>query len=894
MVGVVNPNMAAHARYTGDADGETYYSYIDTNGAYTTPDGIFSHRTEDWNTKTKDTYIKNAWNSVNLKFSSGDNEKLALVVIFEYANVYVDDFSLTSKTSSNTSSTTTSSVPSTTSSATTTSSVTSTTTSTTSSTTSTTTSSTPEPTPVFDSYFETPSSWAIYTNLSTHVNSEKGTLSSWGKAVANTDKAFVAEGNGSVILNAQWQKSSVEFEVEKGKNYAFSFKYYSTNTTAPLSSIGVLNSDLAAEGRNAANETYYSFIDKYGSFTTTDGIYSNRTENWDIKTGTNYVANDWNDISIIFNSGENTSLTLVVIFEVAGIYMDSFSLSEYTPPPVPETEASYWQVYLNSTDIVDGNGSNRANKSWNKVTDNKTDVQYGDMASVMGYGSHITIIRLLGELEVNQDYKISFAYYSDETNVTYSDSLFSQQGILTKGTELGQGGGAYPKSVYYAADPCAGEQGKWHKYEFSFTNWDNTEKYFYCVPVFEGGAKKFYVADFKIEKTTLEKKTPRPFTGWGDEPKEEYLINFDDFLVPFTESVVEISEGPARDGKTSNTMHILPIESQTSIFPRYQSIKNYTDSIFTLNVKPNTLYEYSFWIFIHEKAENIPWLQFFYDYSGNDTYILLNKTKDKGRWVKYSAKFTTKADQTKISIGVNLGETIREMWIDEFRIKEVPAGVLVGDNTRSYCVDDQNITVKSKAFGTIEGSKSGVYKFSLTPSAQYSFGISVKSSKTSSSRVFLSYDGVNPIMPSDEGAECGEIRSLTQNMRYCFNFVSNSTGELYLVVENNDNALKLSEPALFKTTTLSTGRFAGSDAPISRSLSANKGKENLKDLSTEGLVMLEDESYAPAFGNGVNGNVSVDGSPATGDTLLPLTFLIITFVSATVLILLTRKGGEQA
>lgn len=54
--------------------------------------------------------------------------------------------------------------------------------------------------------FEDTSKWVIYTDLSTHVNSEKGKVSSWGKTKLNTNPSYIAEGDKSVKFYSQWQR----------------------------------------------------------------------------------------------------------------------------------------------------------------------------------------------------------------------------------------------------------------------------------------------------------------------------------------------------------------------------------------------------------------------------------------------------------------------------------------------------------------------------------------------------------------------------------------------------------------------------------------------------------------------------------------------------------------
>ena len=327
-------------------------------------------------------------------------------------------------------------------------------------------------------------------------------------------------------------------------------------------------------------------------------------------------------------------------------------------------------------------------------------------------------------------------------------------------------------------------------------------------------------------------------------------------------------------------MHVIKGEYENAVFPRWGATTSYTDPLFTLKVKENTLYEFSFWIYIEEEPQYpINWLQFFYDYSASNGYILLNNTPDIGKWKQYTARFVTKAGQDKISLCFNASEKPNNMWIDEFRIKEIYPGTLSPFKEGGYCEDMHNILADNEAFKDIKAAKSGVYKIDVANSTQYTFGIDFNSSKKSNSRVFLSYDGINPIMPSDDVAVPANIAAEAQNRRYSIEFVTKTTGYIYLVIENNDNSFSLSEPMMFKSYAASSGNLLESEEPIDRKLSVNKKIKELIKLSTNELS-IENNSY--------------DESPATGDSSAPLLILIITFVVSAGLLALTKKGGEQA
>ena len=73
-----------------------YLLYIDTVKAYSAPNGVFANRTSI-TTRTADWSEEGVWQEVALKFNSGNNTKLKLVVQAGTDTVYVDDFFLAEK-----------------------------------------------------------------------------------------------------------------------------------------------------------------------------------------------------------------------------------------------------------------------------------------------------------------------------------------------------------------------------------------------------------------------------------------------------------------------------------------------------------------------------------------------------------------------------------------------------------------------------------------------------------------------------------------------------------------------------------------------------------------------------------------------------------------------------
>ncbi len=709
-----------------------------------------------------------------------------------------------------------------------------------------------------------------YTALDGTATNREG----WNSVSDNTDPVFNCGDLSSVKYYGSHSTIALPLSLENGKKYKISFKYYMPDSTIP--------------GESGDSLFYQIGIVPKGTALGTNGRPSASA----ITLGGQALGqkNVWNEYAMEYENKDATEkyLYFFTVF-TAGytVYFADVKAEDITPEPDPTpdptpSEASKWQVYLNSTHpTVNGTATNR--EGWNSIADN-TDAafNYGELNSVKVYGSHSTMARPLEGIEKGKSYKISFKFYMPASTVPYKEnSMFYQSGIVAKGTAISSGGGSYPMVSLKYGDPYMGEFDKWNEYSIIYTNWDDTEEFFYFCPVFNSGYT-LYIADFKVEETYVENPGLPPFNGWGTEPKENYLINFDDFDIPFTESYVEVVKGPERDSVASNTLHIIGGEYNYAAFPKYDTITKYNDPYFTLPVKENTLYEYSFWIYIDEDAGLITWLQFFYDHATPGAYILLNKTEDKGKWMQYTARFITKSGQDKISLGFNASEKPYDMWLDDFRVREIAPGVVGTMGSAGYCEDMLNMLQDDNLVAKIKKGNTTTLKIPVAISSQYTFGIDIASKKASKSRLFLSYDGINPIQPSEENSPVAELKAGSKNGRYSFSFVTNTLGYIYIVIENDDSALSFAEPMLFYSYTLSSGRLVESETPIDRELSVNEGKEKLNKIST---TITDAEN---------NSDNEFSESPKTGDSALPLMILIITFIAATVLLAVTKKGGEQA
>jgi len=126
-------------------------------------------------------------------------------------------------------------------------------------------------------------------------------------------------------------------------------------------------------------------------------------------TGTNYTANAWNEITLNFNSAENTSLSLVMRVSAANVYMDDFSLTA----PVNDFENHRQWVAYNDTDKTYINETNGVVATWAEF-DKNTNSDYiveGD-SSLCFTNTSATFSTFVFDTAKHTNYTLKFKYYS--------------------------------------------------------------------------------------------------------------------------------------------------------------------------------------------------------------------------------------------------------------------------------------------------------------------------------------------------------------------------------------------------------------------------------------------------------------------------------------------------
>ncbi len=726
-----------------------------------------------------------------------------------------------------------------------------------------------DPEPSGPSDYDDAASWKLYhANYAPTVNGNGPTENGWIKNTNNTDKTYTYNGGAnSIKINGNIQYTAVKLnDLVKDKAYKVSFKYFApTTSTVGSSSKAWVNQVGIVKGGTAMNSNSPAEYLKKGA------IFAGE-------------AGQWHEYSMLFRATTTDLYFGMCLTFGAGfvLYVDDFTVVETDEDPdaVPVVPGKEPKDKI----VIDFD-----NYGGNATVSPKDRIEIVEAEAYDGKPS-----KMLHFIKGAYDSATTLNYNS--TFLTDTDDVFTV--------------GVKPKTVYKLSFrvktnsqtlPSEATKGEWIGIYASFgkanmvSSYQHTAKrneWLYCeytvTTTTEQNLLSFYVnageytPDMWIDDITLIETDYEPFLGWGTEPRDEILINFDDFYVGYDIACASIVDGPERDGKITKATYLKGGSYTYNAVANYSAVTQYRDPVFTVPCKENTLYEFSYYIYVPKDTGSVTYFAVYYDWS--NTWVLrASGMPERDEWVKRSIRFTTKPGQTQLSFTFNGGKTIPDIYLDDILLKELKPGTLNYSNNASYSEHYYNVFDTKGLTAEVEKGKTTVIKLPVKKQYQYTFGLTVESLKKSNSRVFLSLDGVNPMAASDVGAPSAIISSDGTNGRIGIDFISGADEFIYLVIENDDGALKLSEPYLFTTKSLSTNLSMGYELkPNAAALSVNTDNGELTEL-----VVFGSKAEQEIIGD--------DNNPVTGsESVLPVILLAFTLLIACVTLVKFKKGGEQA
>ena len=726
----------------------------------------------------------------------------------------------------------------------------------------------PTPTPV-DGDYDNAENWKLYhADYAPTVNNNGVTENGWIKNTQNTDKAYTYNnGEKSVKFYGNTQYTAVKLtNLEKGKAYKVKFMYFApasstvgANSKAWVNNIGILKGGTAMNA-NAPVE----YFKKGAVFAGEAGKWHEYSINFRAETTDMYFG-----MGLTFASGYT-------------LYIDDFTVTETdedpdAPPVVPGKEPREEWVIDFETDAA---GKNATLSPRDRIEIVNAEGYDGKKSNMLHFkkGAY--------ESATTLNYSTTFATDTDavftmgvkpQKVYKLSFRVKANSQTLPDGATKGEWIGVYAcfgKQNIVSSYQHSAKRAEWLYYEYNITT--TAEQNLLSLYVNAGEyTPDMWIDDIKLVETDFE-----PFLGWGSEPKDEILINFDDFYVGYDIACASIKDAPARDGKVSKATYLKGGDYNYNVVANYSAVTQYRDPVFTVPCKPETLYEFSYYIYVPKNTGSLGYFAVYYDWA-NTWLLRASGMPERDQWVKKSVRFTTKAGQTQLSFTFNGGKVIPDIYLDDILLKELKPGTLNLSSDASYSEAPYNVFENEKLTSKVTANKTTVIKLPVKKQFQYTFGITVESLKKSNSRIFLSFDGVNPMPLSDVTAPFSVITSDGVGGRFGIDFISDTSGYVYLVIENDDGALKLSDPYLFNTNSISANLPMGkAEKPEVGTLSVNANKGHLEKLVVFGST--EEEAL-------------IGDSPATGSrSVAPVLLLFFTTLISCVLLLKSKKGGEQA
>lgn len=217
--------------------------------------------------------------------------------------------------------------------------------------------------------------------------------------------------------------------------------------------------------------------------------------------------------------------------------------------------------------------------------------------------------------------------------------------------------------------------------------------------------------------------------------------------------------------------------------------------------------------------------------------------------------------------------------LDSVNFVKMQYGVVGDKATASYTgalFNEMNLQKLIDKKSDLSASK--VYKINAKPFNMYTIGITAGSSKVSNSKIYLSFDGTNVMPLSEANAPTPVIKADgTRSRRYSYEILTDETGVIYLIVENDDKALQIEDITVFQSLSRSTQLPIGVANDPNVSLYA---ADTLKELR---VVGAEDADTA------------TDASPETGEApVLPVLLIVFALALSTAVLVMLKKGGAQA
>lgn len=762
----------------------------------------------------------NTWVKITVPFNSGSNSAVVLSLLFGSSPVYVSEISLTEKIEKP-----------------------------------------PTPTGL--------EGWTVYQWDTKEIGQNGTPGPAWATVEKETTGEHDSNGDGqSILIKALAQRVANLFAVKKNTDYALTFKYFVTELNAAKTySLSVAG--ITTENGSVVKDKdgYYSYLDNGATaYVANDGLIKNK-QTYEA-TSASTVTGKWQQVKLPFHSGNNEKMALVLVSAVSSMWIDELTLTEEEmnlPQKDYGTPKDLWTI-----DFEDENTQYSTNKNINVV-------------ETVGYNGQKTKALHTVPGDHGSALFLNYATTTTDTDPIYTIPVLPERVYeLSWRVKIKENTGDISWLSFYhyyngkltnIANLKTAKQGEWFYYKVILVTEPKQNRFSFT---FNAGkpAPEIWLDDINLILTNYQ-----AFNGYNG-PQDKVSINFDDYAIALSNPATEIVPAPAYNGQVSNALHSVPGDYSHSQTLNPGTTTTYSDPVFTIPVKENTLYRFSLRAYLQSKTTDKVYLRYcavHIDYKTSNI-MHLGKTVSgvNNQWINFEKQFCTAAGQTQISIFINFGNNLKDLYLDDICLEEMQPGVV--DNTAlSYCENPFDLLQKnSAALAAIASGKSSVTQLQLEPSTLYTFGATVQGNNA---EVYLSTNGSDPLNSSSATQSyTGRIVASGTKTRTGYQFVSPIDGKVYLVLKNN-GSLTLQNVQLFKTKSLS-----GSAKDI--------GKENDPNIAPE---QIGEVTELVAIGSVAEQNLYNNQTPATGDTgILPAAIiLVLTAGIGTILFVTGKKGGKH-
>lgn len=711
--------------------------------------------------------------------------------------------------------------------------------------------------------------WTVYQWDTKEIGQNGTPGPAWATVKKETTGEHDSNGDGqSILIKALAQRVANLFTVKKNTDYALTFKYFVTELNAAKTySLSVAG--ITTENGSVVKDKdgYYSYLDNGATaYVANDGLIKNK-QTYEA-TSASTVTGKWQQVKLPFHSGNNEKMALVLVSAVSSMWIDELTLTEEEinlPQKDYGTPKDLWTI-----DFEDESTQYSTNKNINVV-------------ETVGYNGQKTKALHTVPGDHGSALFLNYATTTTDTDPIYTIPVLPERVYeLSWRVKIKENTGDISWLSFYhyyngkltnIANLKTAKQGEWLYYKVILVTEPKQNRFSFT---FNAGkpAPEIWLDDINLILTNYQ-----AFNGYNG-PQDKVSINFDDYAIALSNPATEIVPAPAYNGQVSNALHSVPGDYSHSQTLNPGTTTTYSDPVFTIPVKENTLYRFSLRAYLQSKTTDKVYLRYcavHIDYKTSNI-MHLGKTVSgvNNQWINFEKRFCTAAGQTQISIFINFGNNLKDLYLDDICLEEMKPGVV--DNTAlSYCENPFDLLQKnSAALAAIASGKSSVTQLQLEPSTLYTFGATVQGNNA---EVYLSTNGSDPLNSSSATQSyTGRIVASGTKTRTGYQFVSPIDGNVYLVLKNN-GSLTLQNVQLFKTKSLS-----GSAKDI--------GKENDPNIAPE---QIGEVTELVAIGSVAEQNLYHNQTPETGDTgILPAAIiLVLTAGIGTILFVTGKKGGKH-